>query len=219
VIPIQTQVQCVTCGIYFDQIQEHLCQVKICHDGIVLLTNDHNFPFTKINCMNNINNDVNEEDMLDNTSDDDYFCDPDEEDLIQNDLVMADKSSDEYLDQRYSESLTNVRKHLVNESSHNMNHIFNENTFQSLINGDFESFTRQFDDDIAIVVDNADGNNEELDNINNLNEENNQLPTEQFQPGTLVSQNVLFLPINTSFFQLPFTTEDAFMVNLYHLCD
>ena len=67
---IQTQVQCVTCGIYFDQIQEHFCQVKICCDGIVLPTNDHNFPFTEINCMNNINNDVNEEDMLDNNSDD-----------------------------------------------------------------------------------------------------------------------------------------------------
>jgi len=204
---------------YSDQIQEHLHQVKICHDGIVLPTNDHNFPFTEINCIKNINNDVNGEDMLDNNSDDDYFCDPDEEDLIQNDLVMADKNSDESLDQRYSESLANLRKHLVNDSSQNMNHIFNENAFQSLINGDFESFTRQFDDDIAIVVDNADGNNKELDNINNLNEENDQLPAAQFQPGTLVSQNVLFLPINTSFFQCPFTTEEAFMVNLYHLCD
>jgi len=158
--------------------------------------------------------------MLDNNSDDGYFCDPDEEDSIQNDLVMADKNSDESLDQRYFESLANnVRKHLVNDSSQNINHIFNENAFQSLINGDFESFTRQFDDDIAIVVDNADGNNKELDNINNLNEENDQLPAEQFQPGTLVSQNVLFLPTNTSFFQHPFTKEEAFMVNLYHLCD
>jgi len=218
-MPIQSQVECVTCGVYFNQIQEHLCQVKICCDGIVLPTTDHSLPFTEINCMNNINNDVDEEDMLDNNSDDDYFCDSDEEGLIQNDLVMADKNSDEFLDQRYSESLANVRKHLVNDSGQNMNHIFNENAFQSLINCDFESLTRQFDDDNVIVVDNADENNKEFDNINSLNEDNNQLPAEQCQPGMLVSQNVLFLPINTSFFQCPFTTEEAFMVNLYHLCD
>jgi len=36
VIPIQAQVQCITCGIYFDRIQKHLCQVKICCDGAVV---------------------------------------------------------------------------------------------------------------------------------------------------------------------------------------
>jgi len=55
VIPIQMQVQCITCGIYFDRIQEHLCQVKICHDGAVLPTKEHNFLFIIINCPNNTN--------------------------------------------------------------------------------------------------------------------------------------------------------------------
>jgi len=57
-------------------------------------------------------------------------------------------------------------------SQKTMNHNLNINMLHSFINGDFETFATQFDEDIQVEVDNPEIQNEEFDHIND-NYENN----------------------------------------------
>jgi len=95
-----------------------------------------------------------------------------------------------------------------------VNHNFNENAVQSLINGYFETFTSQFDEDVEVVVDTVDIIDEELDIF--INTTINCLLSS-------INMDHWFLKTCCSYtynlFQCPCTMEEAFMVNLYHLCD
>jgi len=195
VIPIQTQVQCVTCGIYFDRIQEHLHQVKVCRDGAVLPSKEHNFPFVEIDCHNNNNNGDSDEDMLDNCSTsnspgDELFFDSNVEDPNHEHSVMVDTSNGDSGDDFEFDFSQKI-----------MNQNLNKNVLQMFINGDYETFVTQFDEDSRIEVENPEIQNEEFVRINNNDDDDEQLPVEQYTQGTLISENMLFLPINTTFFQ------------------
>jgi len=82
-----------------------------------------------------------------------------------------------------------------------MNQNLNKNVLQMFINGDYETFVTQFDEDSQIEVENPEIQNEEFVRINNNDDDDEQLPVEQYTQGTLISENMLFLPINTTFFQ------------------